>query len=176
MGVAGLQSRSLLRAGLFVRDSTLGVLGHGIAIGAAGATVADNVVTALPRGRAEMAQDIRHGILLVRSRTARLEEVQVTGNRVLGFGGNGVAIEGAVASVAITDNVVRACGGGVVMSKASSGDRISVRSNTILDVAPLADDAFVKGYGIVLVATTEGEILNNHVRFTRSRGGDPVPS
>ena len=37
------------------------------------------------------------------------------------------------------------------MRKGSSGDRVSVRSNTILDAAPLADDAFVKGYGIVLV-------------------------
>jgi hypothetical protein len=176
VAVAGFQSQRILRAGVVVRDSTLGVLGHGVVIGTAGATVADNVVTALARGRAGAAPDIHHGIGLVRTRTSRLEDVRVTANRVLGFVGNGVAIEGAVASVAVTDNEIRACGGGVVMSKGSSGDRVSVRSNTILDAAPLADDAFVKGFGIVLVATTDGEILDNHVRFTRTRGGDPVPS
>ena len=62
------------------------------------------------------------------------------------------------------------------MLKGSSGDRVSVRSNTILDAAPIADDAFVKAYGIVLVGTTDGEILDNHVRFTRARGGAAVPS
>ena len=176
VGIAGFQSQRLLRPGIVVRDSTLGVIGHGVVIGTAGATVADNVVTALGGRRAGAAGDVRHGIGLVRTRTSRLEEVRVVGNRVLGFTGNGVAMEGAIASIAVTDNIIRACGGGVVMGKGSSGDRVSVRSNTILDAAPIADDAFVKGFGVVLVATTDGEVLDNHVRFTRTRGGAPVPS
>jgi nitrous oxidase accessory protein NosD len=133
-------------------------------------------VTAWPRGRVDAERGVRHGIGLMRTRTGRLEEVRVAGNRVLGFTGNGVAIDGAVASVAVTDNVIRACAGGVVMSKDSSGDRVSVRSNTILDAAPVADDAFLKGFGIVLVATTDGEILDNSIRFTRARSGIGVPS
>jgi hypothetical protein len=174
--VAGFQSPTLLRAGITVRDSTLGVFGHGVILGTGGAIVQDNVVTALGRGRGDAAREGRHGIGLMRTRTSRLEEIRVVANRVLGFSGNGVAIAGTVASVAVTDNVVRACGGGVVMLNGSSGDRVSVRSNTILDAALIADDAFVKAYGIVLVGTTDGEILDNHVRFTRARGGAAVPS
>ena len=174
--VAGFQSPTLLRAGIAVRDSTLGVFGHGVILGTGGAIVQDNVVTALARGRADAAGGVRHGIGLIRTRTSRLEEIRVVANRVLGFTGNGVAIAGTVASVAVTDNVIRACGGGVVMLKGSSGDRVSVRSNTILDAAPIADDAFVKAFGIVLVGTTDGEIVDNHVRFTRGRGGAAVPS
>jgi hypothetical protein len=174
--VAGFQSPTLLRAGITVRQSTLGVFGHGVILGTGGAIVQDNVVTALGRGRGDAVREVRHGIGLMRTRTSRLEEIRVVANRVLGFSGNGVAIAGTVASVAVTDNVVRACGGGVVMLKGSSGDRVSVRSNTILDAAPVADDAFVKAFGIVLVGTTDGEILDNHVRFTRARGGAAVPS
>ena len=173
--VAGFQSPTLLRARIALRETTLGVFGHGVILGTGGAIVQDNVVTALGRGRGDAARGVDPDRADADA-DEPLEKIGVVANRVLGISGNGVAIAGTVASVAVTDNEIRACGGGVVMLNGSSGDRVSVRSNTILDAAPIADDAFVKAFGIVLVGTTDGEILDNHVRFTRARGGAAVPS
>ncbi|MCI0346826.1 MAG: DUF6519 domain-containing protein, partial [Chloroflexi bacterium] len=145
-----------------IRDTTLAVIGDGIVVGLDGTAIENNNVLAL--GQGTVNDRGARGISLVRSMEAYLREVRVDANRIAGFIGGGVVIDTRVKTIGITENQIRSCAGGITMTNESSGERVVVRGNTIVDLPFATRDGSVPAYGISLSLTTRAEILDNRVQ------------
>ena len=145
-----------------IRDTTLAVVGDGIVVGIDGVAIEHNNVLAL--GKKLVDDRGARGISLVRSTEAVLRDARVDANRIAQFAGGGVVIDTRVTTVAVSENHIRGCGGGVTMSNESSGQRVVVRGNTILDLPFMTLDNGTPAYGIALSLATRAEIIDNHVQ------------
>ena len=146
----------------FIRDTALGVLGDGIVVGLDGTLIESNSVMSL--GQNLINDRGPRGITLARSTETALRDARVDGNRITAFIGGGVVIDTNVTTVGVSDNEIRGCGGGVTMSDESSGQRVVVRGNTILDLPFRTLDGSVPAHGISLAVVARAEILDNHVQ------------
>jgi Family of unknown function (DUF6519) len=154
-----------------VSGSTLGVVGDGIVVGLDGTAIEGNNVLALAP-RTLINDRGARGLSLVRGTEALLGDVRVDANRIAGFLGGGVVIDARVKTLNVTDNQIHNCGGGVVMSFESSGERVVVRGNSILGLPFTTLDGSQEAFGISLVLATRGEIIDNHVQqFERELTG-----
>jgi hypothetical protein len=156
-----------------IRDTTLAVVGDGIVVGLDGTAIQNNNVVAL--GQNLINDRGARGISLVRSTEAVLRDARVDANRIAAFMGGGVVIDTRVTTVGVSENQIRGCGGGVTMSNESSGQRVVVRGNTILDLPFATLDNSIPAYGISLSLATRAEIIDNHVQqYERRLVGRPA--
>jgi hypothetical protein len=104
--------------------------GDGIVVGTGGVRIADNRV-------ANIGQDAENGIRLVTGLLQlALTPVVVSGNRLQGLQGNGIAIETLLVSAKIEQNVFNAINGnGVIMLPGSAAGSMSVLANELINVA-----------------------------------------
>jgi len=104
--------------------------GDGIIVGTGGVRIADNRV-------ANIGEDAENGIRLVQGLLQLgLTPVVVTGNRLQGLQGNGIAIETVLVSAKIEQNVLNAIkGNGVIMLPGSAAGSMSVLANELINVA-----------------------------------------
>jgi len=149
-----------------IGGSTLAVLGDGIVTGLDGTAIENNNLLALRQDPIRDGDGRRgsRGISLARGTESVLREVSVDANRIVGFLGGGVVVDADVATVMVTDNQIRSCGGGVTMTDESTGDRVVVRGNTILELPFAVIDGSEPAYGISLSVVNRGEVLDNHVQ------------
>lgn len=76
--------------------------------------------------------------------------VQVIGNRVIGVGGWGIAVDAPVASLLVKQNVVERAGGGIAVRGPGSKERISIDNNHIIDTTGIDESgASVAGTGTI---------------------------
>ena len=104
--------------------------GDGIIVGTGGVRIADNRV-------ANIGEDAENGIRLVTGLLQlALTPVVVSGNRLQGLQGNGIAIETLLVSAKIEQNVFNAINGnGVIMLPGSAAGSMSVLANELINIA-----------------------------------------
>src|SRR4029077_18591731 len=104
--------------------------GDGIIVGTGGGRIADNRV-------ANIGADAENGIRLVTGLLqVALTPVVVSGNRLQGLQGNGIAIETLLVSAKIEQNVLNAIkGNGVIMLPGSAAGSMSVLANELINIA-----------------------------------------
>jgi hypothetical protein len=104
--------------------------GDGIVVGTGGVRIADNRV-------ANIGADAENGIRLVTGLLqVALTPVVVSGNRLQGLQGNGIAIETLLVSAKIEQNVLNAItGNGVIMLPGSAAGSMSLLANELINIA-----------------------------------------
>ena len=129
--VAGISVTGLAFPELEITGNTIAPQkGDGIVVGTGGVRIADNRV-------ANIGEDAENGIRLVTGllRIA-LTPVVVSGNRLQGLQGNGIAIETLLVSAKIEQNVLNAIkGNGVIMLPGSAAGSMSVLANELINIA-----------------------------------------
>lgn len=133
---AGIAATGLMVRGETVIDGVLTVAGNdvktagGVGILTSGrAVVNDNEITSNKRGREQ------HGILVAAEPPgAEPGHVQIIGNRAIGVGGFGIAVEAPLASLLVKQNLVQHAGGGIVVRGPGRKEHISIDNNHIIDV------------------------------------------
>ena len=162
----------------------------GIACGLT-ARIANNDMTLLPVATPASTDTAIGGIVMTAPvlAAAKIDGLQITGNRITGGSGFGILIEAPLGSAVIADNVLEsaACGGIYAMAGA---DHLSMTNNQLLKLAPNSSDpgvgAMGGAYGILLgPATADGvvvqagyvEILGNVIKdFATDSTQDTVGS
>ena len=66
--------------------------------------------------------------------------------------------------IAVADNVVAGCGQGIVMSLESRGVDVRIASNEVIDTGTGGGDGSVAVFGIMVLATLGGQVVDNTVR------------
>jgi hypothetical protein len=104
--------------------------GDGIVVGTGGVRIADNRV-------ANIGADAENGIRLVTGLLqVFLTPVVVSGNRLQGLQGNGIAIETLLVSAKVEQNVFNAINGnGIIMLPGSAAGSMSVLANELINIA-----------------------------------------
>src|SRR6476661_6850484 len=129
--VAGISVTGLAFPELEITGNTITPQkGDGIVVGTGGVRIADNRI-------ANIGQDAENGIRLVTGLLQlALTPVVVSGNRLQGLQGNGIAIETLLVSAKIEQNVFNAINGnGVIMLPGSAAGSMSVLANELINVA-----------------------------------------
>ncbi len=129
--VAGISMTGLAFPELEITGNTITPQkGDGIVVGTGGVRVADNRV-------ANIGEDAENGIRLVTGLLQlALTPVVVSGNRLQGLQGNGIAIETLLVSAKIEHNVLNAIkGNGVIMLPGSAAGSMSVLANELINIA-----------------------------------------
>jgi Family of unknown function (DUF6519)/Right handed beta helix region len=129
--VAGISVTGLAFPELEITGNTITPQkGDGIVVGTGGARIADNRV-------ANIGGDAENGIRLVTGLLqVALTPVVVSGNRLQGLQGNGIAIETLLVSAKIEQNVLNAIkGNGVIMLPGSAAGSMSVLANELINIA-----------------------------------------
>jgi Family of unknown function (DUF6519) len=117
-----------LDGALDISGNLLEITGSGIVTGGR-ARLSDNTVLSAHRVETE------HGITLQAAPPDTPNGVaQMLGNKITGFGGYGVVVSAPMASLLVKQNVVRECGGGMLIQPAAPGGRVAVDNNQILDL------------------------------------------
>lgn len=154
---AGIQVAGKVIAGeVLVEDNTMAVSGRGV-------TIATDRMSVLGNRIASSASDRgASGIALVRGDSDIVADVRVDGNLIDDFGQAGVEIDTFVTGLIVAENAVAGCGQGIVMTLESRGNAVRIVNNQVIDIGTdRRDSPFV--FGIVLVATIDGQILDNTV-------------
>ncbi|MGZ6968747.1 MAG: DUF6519 domain-containing protein [Acidimicrobiia bacterium] len=154
-----------------IRENVIGALGQGIVVGSDRSTVVENDVSGFDR-----SVDA-NGIALVRSDVDALLDCRVLTNRVDGFGGAGIYVDADVDDVMIKQNIVRSCGGGIVMSFDSSASQLSIENNEVSDIEVVSRDAERPSgptFGICVVRADGAQIVGNSVCRIAVRGGRSI--
>jgi hypothetical protein len=133
---AGIAATGLMMRGDRSIDGVLTVAGNdvkttgGVGILTSGRVVVnDNEITTSRRGAEQ------HGILVAAEPPgAEPGHVQIIGNRVIGVGGFGIAIEAPLASLLVKQNVVQGAGGGIVVRGPGRKEHVSIDNNHVIDV------------------------------------------
>ena len=129
--VAGISVTGLAFPELEITGNTITPQkGDGIVVGTGGVRIADNRV-------ANIGEDAENGIRLVTGLLQlALTPVVVSGNRLQGLQGNGIAIETLLVSAKIEQNVFNAINGnGVIMLPGSAAGSMSVLANELINIA-----------------------------------------
>ena len=155
---AGIEVAAKVVAGdVLVEDNTIGVFGRGILIAADSASVDGNRVASVANdGKAS-------GLSIVRGDSDIVSDVRFTANLVDNFGAAGVEINAFVTRATVADNTVAGCGQGIVMSLESRGQDVRIANNEVIDTGTGRFDGSPV-FGILLVATLGGQVLDNTVR------------
>jgi hypothetical protein len=130
-GVAGISVTGLAFPELEITGNTVTPQkGDGIVVGTGGVRIADNRI-------ANIGEDAENGIRLVTGLLQlALTPVVVSGNRLQGLQGNGIAIETLLVSAKIEQNIFNAIkGNGVIMLPGSAAGSMSVLANELINVA-----------------------------------------
>ena len=132
--------------------------GDGIVVGTGGVRIADNRV-------ANIGNDAENGIRLVTGLLqVALTPVVVSGNRLQGLQGNGIAIETLLVSAKIEHNVFNAIkGNGVIMLPGSAAGSMSVLANELINIAngTTEETRSVELAGIHLRSVFAGAVSDN---------------
>jgi hypothetical protein len=156
----GQATSLVLAAGsrLDVCGNLLSVRGYGIAVGCDGARIAGNDLASFaPKATTD------DGILLFRGVAPTLGRVQVTANRIAGFGGNGITISAAVRDGLIKSNMIHgARSGGIVMEGRGLADDLTVENNEVFGVTGTNDDA-ARPLGLFLRGVERLDVASNVV-------------
>src|SRR5882724_13314311 len=129
--VAGISVTGLAFPELEITGNTITPQkGDGIVVGTGGVRIVDNRV-------ANIGEDAENGIRLVTGLLQlALTPVVVSGNRLQGLQGNGIAIETLLVSAKIEHNVFNAIkGNGVIMLPGSAAGSMSVLANELINIA-----------------------------------------
>ncbi|MDZ4754396.1 MAG: DUF6519 domain-containing protein [Phycisphaerae bacterium] len=116
-------------AGADIRGNQLFVSGLGLLCGLDGARIVDNRLGGVTK--------LAGGAIVLRTTRAgdTLERCVVEGNQIVGVGGHGILIEGAVGSVTVRNNVLDDIGGnGIAMDGDAEADLITIESNQLSQI------------------------------------------
>ncbi|GIH06855.1 hypothetical protein Rhe02_49220 [Rhizocola hellebori] len=114
---------------LNIDRNMLEVTGAGIVTGGR-ASISGNTVVGASRVQG------KHGIALQAAPPDTPDGVaMVLGNRIAGMGGTGIVVSAQLSSLLIKHNIVRKCGGGVLVQPAALSGRVSVDNNHVLDLS-----------------------------------------
>jgi uncharacterized protein DUF6519 len=160
---------------LDVEGNLVQTYGAGIAAGGDEARVASNdVVGHRRRGRQVAAplgdvaanwQTSGDGIVIAPSiRPGAIDHCQVLANRVLGRGGDGIALRTRVASAMVKQNVVEDVDGlGIVTADEAAAAILTIENNQLLEVGAGRDDEKAPKAGIRVVGADELAVVANSV-------------
>ncbi|HEY5958686.1 MAG TPA: hypothetical protein VIV60_19130, partial [Polyangiaceae bacterium] len=111
----------------------------GIASAGHNTRIADNDIGVLGTTDSQRLS-ARHGIWLTRGvLPAPIQHAQILSNRILGVTGDAIHIDTSIASAMIKQNVVDACGGGIIMTDDAEAEILDVEDNQLLNVLGAAD-------------------------------------
>lgn len=130
-GIAGISVTGFAFPELEITGNTITPeKGDGIVVGTGGVRITDNRV-------ANIGAEAQNGIRFVTGLLAlALTPVVVSGNRLQGLQGNGIAIETLLVSAKIEHNVLNAItGNGVIMLPGSAAGSMSVLANELINIA-----------------------------------------
>ena len=160
-GVGGIAITGFAVTELAVTGNTITpVKGDGIVIGTGNARISDNQVV-------NLRQETEHGIRLVPGLIqSALSPIVISGNRLQGLRGNGVAIETMLVSAMIEHNVFSAIeGNGLIMLPGSSAGSLKVLGNELINIAT-SSTQIAGGQelaGIYLRGVFEGAVSDNAI-------------
>ena len=160
-GIAGISLTGFASPELEIVGNTITPSkGDGIVVGTGGVRINDNRLVNLGAGG-------EHGIRLIQGLIAlALAPVVVRGNRIVGWNGNGLAIETAIVSAVIQDNVFNSiAGNGLIMLPGSAAGSLKVLANELINIA-VADTPSEKSTeisAIYLRGVFEGAVSDNAI-------------
>ena len=160
-GVAGIAVTGFAFPELDVTgNSIMPVKGDGIVIGTGGVRISDNKI-------ANLGQETEHGIRLVPGLIQlALAPIVMSGNRLVGLRGNGIAIETLLISALIEHNVLNAIeGNGLIMLPGSAAGSFKVIGNELINIAVSSTQGpkALEIAGIYLRGVFEGAVSDNVV-------------
>ncbi|HEY7537038.1 MAG TPA: DUF6519 domain-containing protein [Gaiellaceae bacterium] len=167
-------SGGIVATGAVTPGGTLDVVGNkiltsgpGITVGA-DATVDSNAVNALGEVRGT------DGIVVAAGGFPAVPgHVRVTGNRVHGRGGTGIALRTAVRTWIVKQNVVAEVGAGIAIEAQGSAERVAIDNNEVLDVA-VAQTGLGASLGIVVLRAASTSVAGNTVARVGLEAQDAV--
>ncbi len=158
-GQAGVivNGAALPAASVTIEGNALHVAGEGIIAGTDQLRIEDNEILAMP-GKA-----IGHGIHLVPGiDKGALDRVLVTGNRLRGQRGHGIAIIARLGRVTFRSNMVENTGGGALMMlPGASADYVAIEGNQFVNIGVGFNDAALPFVGVSLLATRRADVTGN---------------
>src|SRR5262249_14307066 len=118
--------------GVDVRSNEILAKGSGIVIGVSGARISGNNISPVEPDAGGS------GIILTAGLdNNELDECQVLENRIFGLAGDGIAINGAIKSATIKNNIIQSVdGGGIVMDDKSRAKKLTIENNHLLEITP----------------------------------------
>jgi hypothetical protein len=117
-----------------VDGNELGVSGNGLVVGTSGVAITDNTVTGTWTDERD-ATDL-HGVRIEAS-AVPVESgttTRVDNNRIAGFGGRGMLLEGLVSNAEVAHNEVYDCGSGISVTFKTPRRLVHVTDNVVHDV------------------------------------------
>jgi hypothetical protein len=153
VGIAALGTTSP-GSGVEVGSNKLQVRGTAIVCASDDAHISTNFIAA-------PARSVSDGIVLASASGDGIDRCQVVGNRIIGSGGNGIAILTTVRSALVKQNVLERTGGGIVMGSDASADVLDIDDNQLLDIAQRVNDEGIDVAGIRVIRANRAAITNN---------------
>ena len=159
-------------AGAVVIDgNNIATTGGGIAFTTSSTQVTNNTIAgpAPPNPEDDSAEGASNiGIAVASFLDAPARDSSIIGNRLRNLQGNAIALAGAIEDVLIKQNAIRQVGGGgIVFAPESTGTRISIDNNDLVDVAvrPATDGMMARQpVGIALPPFGDAQVSHNSIR------------
>jgi hypothetical protein len=121
--------------GMEIAGNMLYPTGNGIVIGTNATRIDSNTIVGLP-GTGDHRQH-GDGIALFEGLDPLgVQDCRIISNHVAEMGGNGIAVPGRIRSAMIKQNIVRRCGGGIVMDAKSKAETVTIDNNQLSDIVP----------------------------------------
>jgi hypothetical protein len=153
-------SGAVAAGGMEIARNLLYPSGNGIVTGTSATRIDANDVVALAETDA-----VRHGIVLADGLDPLgAQDCQVTGNHVSEMRGNAIAVPGRIRSAMIKQNIVRRCGGGIVMDANSKAETVTIDNNQLGELAPGRDKVIDPVTAIRAIRVDHLRIAGNAIR------------
>jgi hypothetical protein len=155
-GVIGTGA-SFPNAAVTIEGNVMQVSGTAIRVGVDGLRILDNELVGT---RAEVPPD---GIAFEPGLDAgAIDRAMVFGNRIRGFGGNGIAIRHTLGDTMIKSNAVEAVGrAGIMMEDDASASYLCIENNRFSDLGAGFNDAQLPFFGVHVLGAARADVLTN---------------
>jgi hypothetical protein len=148
---------ALPAASVTIDGNILHVTGNGVIAGTDGLRIDNNEIVALA------GKTVAHGIALVPGfDKGALDRVYVTGNRLRGQRGHGIAVRQRLGRAIFKSNSIEnTVGGALVMDVGASADYLSIEGNQFANLGVGFNSEALPFFGVLLIAVKRADVVGN---------------
>ena len=148
---------ALPAASVTVKGNVMHVAGVGVIGATDGLRIEDNEIVALPGRAAADGISIESGL-----DKGTLDRLFITGNRLRGQRGHGIAIRHPLGKAMIKSNMIEdTFGGAVVMGIGASADYLGIEGNQFANLGDGFNNQALPYFGVLLLAVTRADVVGN---------------
>ncbi len=148
---------ALPAASVTVRGNVMHVAGGGVIGATDGLRIEDNEIVALPGNSSADGISIESGL-----DKGSIDRLYITGNRLRGQRGHGIAIRHPLGKAMIKSNLIEdTFGGAVVMGIGASADYLAIEGNQFMNLGESFNNKALPYFGVLLLAVTRADVVGN---------------